>query len=104
LKIIDFANSALDVYNAALETVNHIGSVVMKNSNVLNVRAKIKKGLGAAWEPVYLSISVVQLADRTRLLAVSEQIQVANLPDQREEALNVFMDYMQRRKDLTILD
>ena len=102
--MIDFANSALDVYNAALETVNHLGSVVVKNSNDFNVRAKIKKGLDMAWEPVYLSISVVQLADRTRLLAASEQTQTDNLPDQRDEALKVFMDYMQRRKDLTILD
>ena len=102
--MIDFANSALDVYNAALETVNHIGSVVVKNSNDLNVRAKVKKGLGTAWEPVYLSISVVQLADRTRLLAVSEQTQTPNLPDQRDEALKVFKDFMQRRKELTILD
>ena len=100
----DFANSAADVYNAVLETINHIGSVVVKNSNELNVRAKIKKGLGTAWEPAYLSISVVQLADRTRLHEVSEQTQDPRLPDQREEALNVFMDYMQRRKDLTILD
>jgi hypothetical protein len=101
---MDFANSAIDVYNAALETVNHLGSVAVKNSNDFNVRAKIKKGLDMAWEPVYLSISVVQLADRTRLLAVSEQTQTDNLPDQRDKALKVFKDYMQRRKDLTILD
>ena len=102
--MMDFANSALDVYNAALDTVNHLGSVVVKNSNDFKVRAKIKKGLDMAWEPVYLSISVVQLADRTRLLVVSEQTQSPHLPDKRDEALKVFKDYMQRRKDLTILD
>lgn len=100
---VDFANSAHDLFNAALETLRLVGVVTKSNGSVMTARARIKRGVGVSWEPVFLEISVIGLSDRTRLHVVAQLRQDGSIHELSDTAIDVFIGSLGRRKDLTQL-
>jgi hypothetical protein len=101
---IKFADSPDLVYSAALEVVRTLGKVMTTYISTLTLIGQIKKGVDIAWEPVLVRIQVEVFDGYTALNVVAEQRQIVGLPDRSDQALQVFLEYLTRRKELTRLD
>ena len=103
-RLVEFANSPDEVLAAAVEIAFTIGKVRKTDKISRTLVALVKKGVDLAWEPVSLHVKIEVLSDRSALLAEAIQNQTDGSPDQRNKGLDVFVSYVKRRKDLTILD
>lgn len=103
-RLIEFANSPDEVLAAVVEIAFSVGKVKKTDKISRTLVALVKKGVDLAWEPVSIHVKIEVLADRSALRAEAMQNQTDGLPDQRFKALDVFVSYVKRRKDLTILD
>jgi hypothetical protein len=101
---LEFAESAGAVFAVAVEVALVVGKVNRNDKIIGRLVARVRKGVDLSWEPVSICVTIEELADRTVVHAVAEQKQVDRLPDQRDQALQVFLEYLTRRKELTRLD
>ena len=101
---IDFADSANDLFKSTCDALNVIGAVLHRDITKLEVRARIKRGVEAAWEPVFLEILVTEHPDRSSVSITPSLKRNGSEHESGAKAVGVLIEHLARRKELTRLD
>jgi hypothetical protein len=101
---IDFANSANDLFKSTCGALDLIGAVVHRDPKRQTARARIKRGVEASWEPVYLEILVTEHPDRSSVSITPLLKRDGSEHESSASAVGVLIEHLARRKELTRLD
>ena len=101
---IDFADGANDLFKSTCEALNVIGAVLHRDQSKLEARARIKRGVVAAWEPVFLEILVTEYPGRTSLSITPLLKRDGSEHESSAKGVGVLIEHLARRKELTRLD
>jgi hypothetical protein len=101
---IDFANSAIDLFRSTCEALNHIGVVLHRDPESRTARARVKRGVGASWEPAFLEILVTEHPDRSSVSITVSLKRDGSEHESSTKAVGVLIEHLARRKELTSLD
>ena len=74
-----------------------------RDASVLTARARMKRGVEATWDPVFIEISVIELADRSRVSVTCSRKHDGSVHELSSKAFEVLLEHLARRKALTRL-